>query len=51
MPEVPAVDVSADRRYRPEGEENSTTPWYVKTTVKGASSGKLAGKKIALRTM
>ena len=35
--------------YRPEGEENKYNAWYVKTTIKGAPSGKLAGKTIALK--
>jgi amidase len=35
--------------YRPEGKENKYNAWYVKTTVKGASSGKLAGKTAALK--
>src|SRR6266702_2338374 len=49
MPDyVPAVTYPRTPGYRPEGEENKYNAWYVKTTVKGASSGKLAGKKIAL---
>src|SRR5262245_36854895 len=35
--------------YRPEGEENRYNAWYVKTTVKGAAEGKLAGKTVALK--
>ncbi len=35
--------------YRPEGEENKYNAWYVKTTVKGAARGKLAGKTIVLK--
>ena len=35
--------------YRPEGEENKYNAWYVKSTVKGASSGKLAGKTVVLK--
>src|SRR6202158_5904223 len=50
MPDyVPAVKYPRTPGYRPEGEENKYNAWYVKTTVKGASSGKLAGKKIALK--
>src|SRR6266700_1731514 len=50
MPDyVPAVTYPRTPGYRPEGEENKYNAWYVKTTVKGASSGKLAGKKIALK--
>src|SRR6201998_2411412 len=54
-----AVDAMADTSaavkyprtpgYRPEGEENKYNAWYVKTEIKGAPSGKLAGKKIALK--
>src|ERR1700750_3094968 len=46
---VPAVKYPRTPGYRPEGEENKYNAWYVKTEVKGASSGKLAGKKIALK--
>src|SRR6202048_4778746 len=50
MPDyVPAVTYPRTPGYRPEGEENKYNAWYVKTTVKGAPSGKLAGKKIALK--
>jgi amidase len=50
MPDyVPEVKYPRSPGYRPEGEENSRNAWYVKTTVKGAPSGKLAGKTIALK--
>src|SRR5258707_4321724 len=50
MPDyVPAVTYPRTPGYRPEGEENKYNAWYVKTTVRGASSGKLAGKTIALK--
>src|SRR4051795_1116624 len=50
MPDyVPAVTYPRTPGYRPEGDENKYNAWYVKTTVKGASTGKLAGKKIALK--
>src|SRR3979409_126568 len=50
MPDyVPTVKYPRTPGYRPEGEENKYNAWYVKTTVKGASSGKLAGKTIALQ--
>ncbi len=35
--------------YRPEGEENKYNAWYRKTAVKGSPTGKLAGKRIALK--
>src|SRR5712671_801995 len=50
MPDyVPALTYPRTPGYRPEGEENKYNAWYVKTTVKGASSGKLAGKTVALK--
>src|ERR1700726_4610687 len=50
MPDyVPAVTYPRTPGYRPEGEENKHNAWYVKTTIKGAPSGKLAGKTIALK--
>jgi amidase len=33
----------------PEGEDNPNNAWYVKTTIQGASSGKLAGKTVAVK--
>src|SRR3982075_2794762 len=44
---LPAVKYPRTPGYRPEGEENKHNAWYVKTTIKGADSGKLAGKTIA----
>ena len=50
MPDyVPAVSYPRTPGYRPESEENKLNAWYVKTTIKGAPSGKLAGKTIALK--
>ena len=50
MPDYkPAVKYARTPGYRPEGEENKYNAWYVKTTVKGAPSGKLAGKTVALK--
>src|SRR4051812_25573906 len=46
---LPAVKYPRTPGYRPEGEENKHNAWYVKTTIKGAPSGKLAGKTIALK--
>jgi amidase len=46
---VPAVKYPRMPGYRPEGEENKYNAWYVKTTIKGAATGKLAGKTIALK--
>ncbi len=50
MPDhVPAVKYPRTPGYRPEGTENRYNAWYVKTTVKGAQTGKLAGKTIVLK--
>src|SRR5215510_12909760 len=50
MPDhVPAVKYPRTPGYRPEGTENRYNAWYVKTTVKGAPTGKLATKTIALK--
>src|ERR1700722_7573890 len=46
---VAAVKYPRTPGYRPEGEENKFNAWYVKTEIKGAANGKLAGKKIALK--
>src|SRR5262250_1951536 len=35
--------------YRPSPEENPRNAWYRKVSVKGASSGKLEGKTVALK--
>jgi amidase len=50
MPDyLPTVNYLRTPGYKPEGEENKYDAWYVKTTVKGASSGKLAGKTVVLK--
>src|SRR3989475_4896837 len=50
MPDhVPAVRYPRTPGYRPEGAENRYNAWYVKTTVKGTQTGKLAGKTIVLK--
>src|SRR6202162_2883837 len=50
MPDyVPAVTYPRTPGYRPEAEENKYNAWYVKTSIKGAPSGKLAGKTVALK--
>ena len=35
--------------YRPEGEENRYNAWYYKASVKGAPTGKLQGKRVAVK--
>lgn len=50
MPDyLPAVTYPRTPGYRPEGTENRYNAWYIKTTVRGAPSGKLAGKRIVLK--
>ena len=50
MPDyLPPVTYPRTPGYQPEGDENPHNAWYVKTTVKGAPTGKLAGKTIALK--
>jgi amidase len=47
--EKPLVTYPRTAGYRPGAEENPYGAWYIKTTVEGAASGKLKGKKIALK--
>jgi amidase len=47
--ELPAVAYSRRPGRRPSPEENPHSAWYVKTEVAGAASGKLAGKRVALK--
>lgn len=50
MPDyLPPVDYPRTAGYRPSAEENPLNAWYVKTEVKGAPRGPLAGKTIALK--
>jgi amidase len=50
MPDYkPEVKYPRTPGYRPEGEENKYNAWYVKTTIKGATGGKLAGKRVVLK--
>src|SRR5947208_3897146 len=47
----PALPVSYQRSggYRPSAEENPLNAWYQKCSIKGATSGILAGKRIAIK--
>jgi amidase len=47
----PALPVHYARSggYRPRAEENPLNAWYQKCSIKGASSGPLAGKRIAIK--
>ena len=47
--EVPIVKYPRTPGYRPGPEENPRNAWYRKATVKGAASGKLKGKVVALK--
>jgi amidase len=47
--ELPAVKYPRTPGYRPGPEENRHNAWYRKTSVKGATSGKLKGKKVVLK--
>jgi amidase len=47
--EKPVVAYPRTPGYRPAAEENPYGAWYIKTTVEGAASGKLKGKKVVLK--
>ncbi|HVB79067.1 MAG TPA: amidase [Candidatus Binataceae bacterium] len=47
--EVPRVKYPRTPGYRPGPEENKYNAWYCKSSVKGASEGKLAGKTVVLK--
>ena len=50
MPDyLPAVEYPRTPGYKPEGAENKYNAWYVKSTIKGAPRGKLAGKTVAIK--
>jgi amidase len=46
---VPAVKYPRSAGYRPAPEENPLGAWYWRTEIKGASSGPLAGKTVAVK--
>src|SRR5437867_6736767 len=46
---MPPVKYPRTPGYRPQGAENRYNAWYYKAEVKGASTGKLAGKRVALK--
>ncbi len=46
---VPTVKYPRTPGYRPMGDENRFGAWAQKSTVKGAESGKLAGKTVVLK--
>jgi amidase len=47
--ELPAVKYPRGPVQRPSAEENPYGAWYVKTSIKGKSGGKLAGRRLALK--
>ena len=47
--ELPPVKYPRLPGYLPSGTENQYNAWYRKTTIKGASSGKLQGKTVVLK--
>ena len=50
MPDaLPIVKYARVPGYRPTGDENPHNAWYYKTTVKGASRGRLKGKTAVLK--
>ena len=50
MPDyIPTVTYARTPGYRPTGEENKYGAWYVKSTIKGAAKGRLAGKTVAIK--
>src|SRR2546422_4389885 len=46
---MPPVKYPRTPGYRPQGAENKYNAWYYKSEVQGAASGKLKGKRIALK--
>ena len=47
--DIPEVRYPRAAGYRPTGDENPFNAWYYKTEVKGAATGALAGRTIALK--
>src|ERR1700735_5320999 len=47
--ELPVVKYPDRPWHRPQGGENRYGAWYVKTAIKGAPTGKLAGRRVALK--
>ncbi len=45
----PPVKYARDTGYRPPSEEDPLNAWYWKCSIKGAPSGKLAGKRVAIK--
>ncbi len=47
--ELPVVKYPDRPWHRPQGDQNRYGAWYVKTAIKGAPTGKLAGRRVALK--
>jgi len=47
--ELPPVKYPRDTGYHPPPDENPLNGWYVKTSIKGATDGKLKGRTVALK--
>ena len=47
--EIPVVKYPRTPGYRPSAQENPLNAWYVKTDIKGAPTGKLKGKTVAIK--
>lgn len=47
--EIPTVNYARTPAYQPAANDNPLNAWYYKTEVKGAASGKLVGKTLALK--
>ena len=47
--ELPAVKYPREGWHRPDPKQNPYNAWYVKTAIKGAPTGKLAGRRVALK--
>jgi amidase len=45
----PAVAYARTPGWRPSPEENDLSAWYWRCSIKGSESGKLAGKKVAIK--
>ena len=49
--DAPSLPVNYPREagYRPDANENTHNAWYYKSEIKGAASGKLAGKRVVIK--
>jgi amidase len=47
--ELPPVKYPRTPGYRPTGDDNPHNAWYIRTTIEGAPTGKLEGKRVAIK--